>query len=208
MNGLQRLAQRIAEVRRRTPAEYATLAGVSGIDASGKGYLSAKLEAELKRRGMRTALINVDGWLNLPSIRLSDADSGRHFYGNALRLDEMFEQLILPLKTDRMIRVSADLVEETATEYHRFEYVFDDVDVILLEGIFLFKRRYLTHFDLKIWIDCSFETALERAVIRSQEGLASGPTIRAYENIYFPAQRLHFENDYPRLVADIIFANN
>jgi uridine kinase len=204
---LSTLLASISSKRITAPPDRSVLIGISGIDASGKGYVSAKLEAGLKRHGMRTALINIDGWLNLPDVRFSDSDPGRHFYDNALRLDEMFEQLILPLKTDRSIRLSADLAEETATEYHRFEYVFDDVDVILLEGIFLFKRRYLKYFDLKVWIDCSFETALERAVIRSQEGLDPESTIRSYEKTYFPAQRLHFAIDHPLAVADLVYDN-
>ena len=86
-------------------------------------------------------------------------------------------------------------------------YVFEDIDVIVLECIFLFKRRYRHHFDLAIWIDCSFERALERAIRRSQEGLPEGETVRAYQTIYFPAQRIHFERDQPREAADVIIDN-
>lgn len=189
------------------PPDHSLLIGVSGIDASGKGYIAAKLDHILRSHGLRTALINVDGWLNLPSVRFSVTDPGRHFYENALRLDELFEKLILPLRSDRSIRLTADLVRETANETRQFEYVFENVDLILVEGIFLFKRRFAPHFDLKIWVDCSFETALERAVSRSQEGLDEAATVKAYETIYFPAQLVHFETDTPKLVADLIFNN-
>lgn len=202
------LAGLIEETRKQMPAGLAMLAGISGIDASGKGYISADLHAELTLRGLRTALINVDGWLNLPDIRFCDTNPGRHFYDHALRLDEMFERLILPLKSGRSIRLTADLATETAAEYHRFDYVFDNVDVILLEGIFLFKERFVAHFDLLVWIECSFETALKRAVFRSQEGLDRESTVRSYETIYFPAQRLHFEIDQPHLSADVLFDND
>lgn len=180
------------------------LAGISGIDASGKGYVAGRLNSALESRGLRTALINVDGWLNLPHVRFNSEDPGRHFYHHALRLDEMFERLILPLKETRSISLEADLAEETASEFHRFEYNLDGIDVILLEGIFLFKPQYAGHFDLRIWIECSFETALTRAVERSQEGLGRDETIRAYETIYFPAQRLHIDLDQPRSAAHLI----
>jgi len=81
-------------------------------------------------------------------------------------------------------------------------------DAIVLECIFLFKRAYRHHFDLAIWIDCSFETALERAIARGQESLPASETVRAYETIYFPAQRIHFRNDRPRETADLIIDNN
>ena len=61
--------------------------------------------------------------------------------------------------------------------------------------------------DLKVWIDCSFASALQRAIVRAQEGLSPAETKRAFETIYFPAQRLHLEHDKPREHADVIFDN-
>jgi uridine kinase len=80
--------------------------------------------------------------------------------------------------------------------------------VILVEGIFLFKQTYRSQFDLAIWVDCSFPTALARALERSQEGLPPAETIAAYETIYFPAQQIHFNKDNPRAAADLIYDNN
>lgn len=61
---------------------------------------------------------------------------------------------------------------------------------------------------LEIWIECSFETALKRAVLRGQKNLSPEETVRAYENIYFPAQRFHFVKDDPKSRADIIIDND
>ena len=92
--------------------------------------------------------------------------------------------------------------------YRKHVYEFDDVDLILLEGIFLFKRELQQCYDFRLWIDCSFKTALERALSRSQEGLPPADTIDAYERIYFPAERVHFERDSPRDSADLVFVND
>jgi uridine kinase len=43
---------------------------------------------------------------------------------------------------------------------------------------------------------------------RSQEGLPPADTIAAYERIYFPAERVHFERDRPRDSADLVFVND
>ena len=58
------------------------------------------------------------------------------------------------------------------------------------------------------WLDCTFATALERALRRGQEGLPPDETIRAYETIYFPAQRIHFARDEPRAGADLVVPND
>jgi uridine kinase len=83
--------------------------------------------------------------------------------------------------TDREPRkVATRSNRRTASSYRPHVYDFHDADVVLLEGIFIYKRAYRPHFDLACWIDCTFETALERALRRAQEGLPPGETIEAY----------------------------
>lgn len=204
---IQHLADLLIEKCKEMPAEQAMLTGISGIDASGKGSIAAKL-AEVLARSRNVAIISADDWLNLPHVRFGSNHRARHFYKNALRLDEMFAQLILPLKRQRSIDICADITEETADGFHRFRYKYYDVDVILFEGIFLYMSRYLPYFDLKIWIDCSFESAMRCAIVRSQEGLSPEETVTAYREIYFPAQLLHLTSDRPKASADIIFDNS
>lgn len=190
------------------PGHQSALVGLSGIDGAGKGFVAAHLGVELERIGLRIAALNVDGWLNLPSTRFSWLNPAEHFYRHALRLDAMFTDLVLPLSRRRTHRLVAQFAQETATAYREHVYDFQDVDVVLLEGIFIFKRAYRAHFDLAVWIDCTFETALERALERAQESLPPAETRAAYEAIYFPAQRLHFERDHPRESADLIIPND
>lgn len=208
MRHLDEACDLILATRDRLPPARSALIGVSGIDASGKGHVTAQLADRLCRRGVRIAVLNVDGWLNLPARRFNSADPARHFYAHALRLEEMFARLVLPLRDQRRVRLTMNFVEETATEYQRRTVEYDDIDVVLLEGIFLFKPRFREHFDLRIWIDCTFETALHRAIGRGQEALPPAETVRAYRTIYFPAQELHFQLDDPRACADLVIAND
>lgn len=205
---LAKVEQQIQSLVRERPSG-ASLVGISGIDGSGKGYVLKLLRELLEATGeIRVAAIGADAWLNLPSIRLSTHEPARHFYENAFRWERLFNELVVPLKTKRHVRVQVDTVTETATEFEPQTYAFDGVDVILLEGIFLFKVAHRPLFDLSVWIDCTFETALERAIARSQEGLGAEETRHAYETIYFPAQRLHFDLDQPRQWAAIRVAND
>ena len=123
------------------------------------------------------------------------------------RFEEMFETLVLPLRENREIDLRMNFTEETATDYHEHHYQFRAIDIILLEGIFLLKKSLRHQFDLTCWVDCSFETALARAVKRCQEGLPPLETVRAFQTIYFPAQRIHFERDTPQAAADFILPN-
>lgn len=120
----------------------------------------------------------------------------------------MFRQLVFPLRDSGSLRIEMDYAEETATIYRKQLYEFKDIDIILLEGIYLLKRQYQTYYDLSFWIDCTFETALERALARGQESLPPEATIKAYRTIYFPAQEVHFAENEPKRAASAIITND
>ncbi len=208
MIDIQQAIAKIIRRRQDVPAQRSVLVAISGIDGSGKGHLTRLIVEQLCRTGLNSIHLNVDGWLNLPAKRFSKEHPAQQFYDHAIRFEEMFQQLVLPLRKARSISLMADFTEETATSYRQHLYQYRDVDVIVLEGIYLLKEAFRSYFDLSFWIECSFETALERALQRGQEQLPPAETIQAYETIYFPAQRIHFAKDNPRSAADFIIAND
>jgi uridine kinase len=208
MAELQTVIERILETRVTIPAQRSVLVAITGIDGCGKGYLTAQLLKQLAAQGVCAASITVDGWLNLPGERFDRSCPAEHFYLRAIRFNEMFGRLVLPLRDRRSLRLEADYVEETATEYRKHTYEFEDLDVILLEGIYLLKRAFQAYYDLSVWIECSFATALERAIARAQEDLIPRATEEAYRTIYFPAQEIHFRRDDPRSAATLIINND
>lgn len=205
---LEAVIEKIVEARASVPPRRSVLVAITGIDGCGKGYLAAQLLKQLRARGVRAAIINVDGWLNLPPVRFASANPAEHFYLHAIRFDGMFGQLVLPLRDRRSLRLEANWAEETATEYRKHTYEFENLDVILLEGIYLLKRPFQAYYDLSVWIECSFDTALQRAIARAQEGLTSRATTEAYRTIYFPAQEIHIRRDDPRNASTLIFNND
>ena len=162
----------------------------------------------LHASGTRVANINIDGWLNLPHVRFNKSNPAEHFYKHALRFDDMFEQLVLPLRKFRGVELEMDFAAETAAEYRKKRIACENIDIILLEGIYLLKREYQHYYDHAIWIDCTFETALDRAIARAQERLAPAETIKAYNTIYFPAQEIHFARDNPKAAATAAIRND
>jgi len=111
------------------------------------------------------------------------------------------------LKQVRHVDVVADCGDAKATVHREKHYLFRDIEIVIVEGIFLFKRQYRDHFDFKVWIECSFPTALRRAIARGQEGLPPAETEKAFNTIYFPAERIHLERDHPRAISDFVLIN-
>jgi uridine kinase len=203
---LQAVADEVLDARRSVPAGRSALVAVSGIDAGGKGYFTGRLVPALQEQGVRAIAINADAWLNID--RFDPFDPPEHYYYHSIRFGEMFDGTVFPLRDRRSLQVEMDYAEETSTDYERRNYEYEDVDVIILEGIYLLKRAFQAYYDLSIWIDCGFETALERALARGQEGLPPDETTRDYRDIYNPAQELHFRKDNPQAIATLLINND
>ncbi|REJ75982.1 MAG: hypothetical protein DWQ47_10150 [Acidobacteria bacterium] len=102
----------------------AFLAGIPGLDASGKGWAADRLMEILTGEGIRVGRLTADHWLSLPEVRFSDTDPGGNFYRNGLRLSEMFEGTVLPLKRERKIESWIDVLglEETLDAFERIYF--------------------------------------------------------------------------------------
>jgi uridine kinase len=192
-----------AELIRARRADFdaaaSLLVGLSGIDGAGKGWVAARLAAELREAGLRIAVVCADGWRNLPVVRFSREEPAEHFYGHAFRLEPLVRELLIPFRARRRIDLVMQYADEAAEVFRPERVVHEDIDVILAEGSFLFRQELREVYDLAIWIECSFETALARA----PEGARPG-----WQAVNFPAQRLHFERDEPSRRADYWVLND
>lgn len=204
---LARLVAAIEQKRRSIPLSRAMLAGISGIDGSGKSTLAPVVAQRLNAIGRRTALIQLDDWHYPPAVRFDPLRPAETFYEKGLRHEELFASLVLPLQEHRRIRLTATISRQPDERPFRHTFVYDHMDVILLEGIFIFKRKFVRHFDFRCWVACPFDVALQRALRRNQEGLPEEAIVRDYQTIYFPAQRLHMDKDRPAEGVDFLFRN-
>jgi uridine kinase len=73
---------------------------------------------------------------------------------------------------------------------------------VVVDGVFLQRPELDDLWDLRIWIEISFEHALERALAR--DALLMRDVRDRYERRYFPGQRLYLSEVDPRANADIV----
>ena len=201
------IATLIRQKRPEIPASQSLLVAISGIDGSGKGYVTAQLVETLQNRGINAVSINLDAWHAPLNIRHNPDNPAEHFYRNAFRFEELFGSLVEPLRQQRSIQLTQTLYGVSGIPSDQ-TYEFHNVDVVILEGIFLLKQELRHHYDLTFWIDCTFETALERALQRNQEGLPADGIVHDYHTIYFPAERIHLAIDDPHSAANGIYTND
>jgi uridine kinase len=76
---------------------------------------------------------------------------------------------------------------------------------LIADGVFLQRPELDDLWDLRIWIDVSFEESLRRAEIRDAHYMED---VRGrYERRYHPGQRLYLEQIDPRSRADIVVSS-
>jgi len=73
---------------------------------------------------------------------------------------------------------------------------------VVADGIFLQRRELDDLWDLRIWIEIPFETALERALHRDADRFDD--VRRRYEERYLPGQRLYLDEVDPLRRAQIV----
>ena len=83
--------------------------------------------------------------------------------------------------------------------------VLDAREPLVADGVFLQRPELDDLWDLRIWLEISFEDALERAVVRDAE--LFDDVRERYERRYFPGQRVYLSEVDPRGRADIVVAS-
>lgn len=202
------LSEKIISARQNKNNGEAVLVAISGIDASGKSITTSRIYYDLTSKGLKVAVISADKWLMHSHKKAADETTPSQFYMNSYRWNELFKEVLLPLKQNRSLYLEKELQHSTSDRPYLQVYRYSDIDVILFEGIFLFRHDYRNHYDLSIWVDCDFNTAFKRAMLRNQEQLTLTELIRDYKTIYFPAQHIHLDKDHPKEYADVVYINS
>jgi len=208
LSSITELADKVAENHKLHSSSKVFTVAISGIDASGKGHIGKLLQKKIECNGLNVANINIDPWQHQLAMRLQKENAAQNVYNNIFRWNDFFEQLIFPLQKNKSIYLETLGIHTHSDEYYHLIYDFKNIDILLIEGIFLFKKKYLSYYDYKIWIECSFEKGLQRAMRRNAEKLDEESLIHDYHTFYYPAQLLHFEKDNPRESVNIVFDNN
>jgi uridine kinase len=186
------------------------VAGISGIDCAGKSTYASRLAQNLHQRlppGSVVHSLTIDDFCRPREERYRDADQALGYYRDSFDFETLFGALIEPLKRNGRVDASVHTLDWERDLTQRRRFVIHPPAVVIVEGVFLFRERYRALFDVKVWLDVSFETALSRALERPREvAHYQGPDVivSKYNQRFFPGQKLHLELDQPKAHSDLI----
>jgi len=193
----------LRDLHNKKESAKALIVAISGIEGGGKRALTEKVAAALTLEGLSVAVVHGDDWEASESVRFNVMNSPEEYYLNAYRFDEMIEQLILPLKLFGSIKTSVTL--DNVMNPRTVEYDCNDIDIILIEGVFLLQEAYLDLYDYTCWIESDFDAAFARLqkqanIEQSQEAL-----LNIFELLIKPAGQYHIYTDDPQGHAKSIY---
>lgn len=199
--------EKILEFVKSHKKEYPFVIGINGIDTSGKTKFAKGLNAFLQEKGLKTQLIKLDDFHNPKSIRYDGQNEAENYLNKSFNFDSLINDILTPIKqTGRLQKNIKHLNLDTDKYDLEKTYDIDKDTVVILEGVFLFKKELLPFLDYKIFLHISFETARERARVRDIPIQGEG-VMKKYETKYLPAQARYLNEHIIEKIADLMIDN-
>lgn len=155
--------------------------GISGIDCSGKTTLAKALFERVVAEGLNTKLMMVDDFFIPEADRLPASEPHIEWFEHTIDYPGFTEQI-------------RSCGRET------------DIQLVIGEGVFLFRRELVDLWDQKAWMEMSIERSLTCGMERDAELFGSAQKAKAeYVRRFIPAYEHHVKRDKPSEKADFVF---
>ncbi len=181
--------------------------GIDGFCASGKTTLADALATKVRAADRRSIRVSADDFQNPPEIRWQLGSlSPEGFRKFQIDFESLRAMLLEPLGPGGSRRFRSSIFNVRASQPKlSAEFTADPNDVLLLDGLFLHAAPLQGCFDFTVFVSCKFETCLERAVARNQEGKSSpADLIELYRVKYIPGFASYLNEVHPEERASLI----
>lgn len=205
------LVEKISRLIRQTENPHPTRVAIDGIDNAGKTTLAAELEQELQKKNCSIIRASIDGFHQTREERYRRGTlSPDGYYYDSFNLDALKENLLKPLDGDGDRRYTKAIFDfRTDLPVPKTLQKAKPDAILLFDGVFLLRPELNVHWDFRIFVQVSFETALNRARLRDISLFGSvAETEKRYLERYIPGQKIYLKKVNPMHKADIVIDNN
>ena len=191
------------EVECKKRKNKAFVIGINGIDGAGKTQFAISLAGFFEAGGHQIQLIHLDDFHNPKAIRYAGSDQADNYYNKSFNIDLIIKKILSPIKKKSPVSLRLKTLNLTTDKYeNEHDYNIDVNTIVILEGVFLFRKELAAYLDYKVFLDISLEERKRRALIRDSQA-----SLDKYNIKYLPAQMKYLENYPPTKVAHIIIDN-
>lgn len=204
---LTELASHVLAVARPHPVRVA----IDGCSAAGKTTLADELAEVLRELAARAVVrVGIDHFKRAVELRTAyPPDTPNSYYLDSWDHTAIRDELLIPLGPggSRRYRTAVMDLPARAAADAPVEVASDDA-ILLADGVFLQRPELDALWDLRIWLDVSFDDVLRRGIARDQAWMGSAARAEArYRTKYIPGERRYFDEVRPAERAQIVIDN-
>ncbi|WP_377863508.1 hypothetical protein [Bacillus sp. R86525] len=185
------------------------IVGISGVDTSGKSRLTDELESKLLELNYDVQVIHIDDFHNPKRIRYNTAfPEPEQYYNLSINFQELIDEILIPIKNNNELSIVLSHLDLSKDEFTKSkEYKVCKDTIVLLEGVFLYRKELSQFLDFFIYLEIDESTMLDRAKMRDVPTQGE-EVIRKYDEKYIPAQKKYIHTYQPKQNANIVIDNN
>ena len=151
--------------------------------------------------------VSADDFQNPPEIRWQlGKNSPEGFYRHAIDADAIREHLLEPLTGPHEFsyRTSTYDIRNKRPNPSTL-HAADPASVVIVDGLFLFGAKLRSYWDYTIFVETPFETCIDRARLRNQEGFDGADDVETrYRERYIPGYKMYLDEVAPRDLANVV----
>jgi uridine kinase len=201
---------RILVSRAQEVGEQVLRVAVTGITASGKSTLTVELTQQIQGLRVPCVRVPVDGFHHPRALRYQRGrESAEGYYRDAYNYELLVARALLPLGPGgncSYVSQAFDLARDAPIEVAPTTLAAGSI--ALFDASFLLRPEIRDHFDYRVLVHTSFETAEVRGVRRDTEALGGvAAAQRLYRQRYHAAQRIYLREAEPWQYAEAMVIN-
>ena len=191
------------EIKKRKQKNRAFVLGINGIDGSGKTEFAKNFKKFLLSQKINAQIIHIDDFCNSKSIRHSGNDQVYNCFYKTFKIDYIVKNLLIPIQENSDFTTDLTLLDLDTDKYEiKKKYTCDKRTIIIFEGVYLFRKEFISYIDYKIFLDISLNECIKR--VKSRDGK---DIIKKLNKKYLPAQCKYMKEFLPLEIADMIVNN-
>ena len=202
------LSGKILSISKSSP----TLVAINGKDGSGKTMMADILAGFLKpMTGREIIRISIDDFMNSRAVRYTPSESpGRGCYDYTFNFKGFVDNVLKPLQPNGSGKYRAKIFDHATDAECLLPLKEAAKDaIVIIDGVFLYKRDLVKYWDLKVLLETDDEVVIERGAQRDAERLGGYEAARRkYVARYIASQIIYYEEENPEGHSDIIVDNN
>ena len=166
----------------------AVIIGIDGLDCSGKTYFAQSLKKYFIDMKISSTVVDIDNF----NIQTIERDTYRSFSEGIFTdsyLEKYYHQII-----------DFELAKKTIKELQ------NDYSIIIVEGIFIYKKKLVDIFDFKIYFTIDGSVVIKRFQLRQKRNKDVRP-VEIFEKIWLPSYIQYINEINPKDIADLVINN-